>query len=691
MTLGVHPPASAGEPRPQPGMFGRVGLALSSPRVLPLVGFWLAGLGLFGGFRAGLLIASREALAGVTSAEILRCFWYGARFDGFPLGILGIPLALRLALAPAATVGGKRFRRTVSAYITVVLSLLLAVEIAGACFFLHYGFRLNWAAIDYCQFPREALGYIWSEYPVVWGLVGMAALVSGLFAILMRTVWRGAPPAGPAWQRPVLAIALVGFCVIGIRGGFQARPLHIGDAYLVSLNNVPSQLALNGIFSLAAEAATRRREASGRARLHPAPPPQRAVEVARKALFQPADVDLKADGNPLWRRTVTGRPMKDYNVAIILMEGMSGKAVGAMGGRPSQTPEFDALCREGLFFDRLYAVGGRTCRGLAGILCGHPDLAERSITHTRSQDRFMALPDVFLKRGYRTLFVTGGEPSWDNMKGFFSAGGIQEFIGQNDGPHTDLVNPWGQADEVTFEKAHQRFLEYGDQKFFAIILTTTNHEPFNAPAGRVPFVAGDSLEARTINCYRYADWAIGNFFRKARAAPYSRRTIFVLVADHGREFLSRWNMDFPGNRVPCLFLGPGIAPGRLSTAASQTDIPPTVLALLGGEFDHCFMGRDLLALKDDPGLALLGTNHVLGLVQGDRAAVMPPEGRAAFFRLGADSQERLADGDDAARCGDLREKMLALYFLSTQLFLDAKFCAPQKAGQAMPLAAQTAE
>jgi phosphoglycerol transferase MdoB-like AlkP superfamily enzyme len=689
MAAGVDLASTSGESRAAAGWSARVRCWLIGPRVLPLAVFWLAGLALFGGFRAGLLAASRNSLAGVTAAEIVRCFWFGMRFDGFPLGILGLVPALGLALASPRAVGCKWFRRTVTAYITAVLALLLLAEIAGACYFLHYGFRMYLVALNYCQFPREALGYVWSEYPVVWGLAGMAALVSGLFAVLMRTVWRGPAPAGPAWRRAVLALGLAGACIIAIRGGVQGKPLHIRDAYLVSTNNVPCQLALNGIFSLAAEARACRQESSGPARLHLARRPQRAAEVARQMLCQPADVDLKAEGNPLWRRTVTGRPRKDCNVVIIIMEGMSGSAVGALGGRPSQTPEFDALCREGLFFDRLYAVGGRTCRGLAGVLCGHPDLAEMSITHTLSQGRFMTLPGVFLKRGYRTLFVTGGDPSWDNMKGFFSAGGVEEFIGQNDGPHADLVNPWGQADEVTFEKAHRRLLEYGDRKFFATILTTTNHEPFNPPACRVAYVPGDSLEARTINCYRYADWAIGDFFRKARAAPYFKRTLFVLVADHGREFLSRWSMDVPGNCVPCLFLAPGlVAPGRISTVASQTDIPPTVLALLGGEFDHCFMGRDILAPKDDPGFALLGTNHVLGMVLGDRAVVMPPESRATFFRVSADGQERLAEGEDAARCAELREKMLSLYYLSTQLLLDATFCPPEEAGRVAPLEAQ---
>jgi phosphoglycerol transferase MdoB-like AlkP superfamily enzyme len=676
------------------GALARLGRAIMSQRLRALAVFALAGYVLFAGFRLGLLVAAPEPLVGVTLREFVRCFLVGFRFDSFPMGILCLPLALALGLAPNAAFGKTWFRRAIAGYVAIVLPVLVLTEIAGVCYFRQFGFRLNWFAMDYLRFPRETIGYIWEQYPVVWIGVGLAALGAGSYAVLMRLCWSGSAPAGSVWPRVLLSLVLVGSCVAGIRGGFDRKPLRIGTAYDVSMNNTVSQLALNNIFVVLVEAKAQWRQDRDKARQYPFPESARAAEVARKMFYQPADVDLKWEGNPLWRRTVTGRPTTDSNVVIIILEGVAGRPVGALGHTPSHTPNLDALCRQGLFFDRMYAVGARTCRALVGVLCGHPDVGDQTVLiQTRAQGHFMTLPDVLRARGYQTVFVYGGQPSWDNTKGFFAGGGIDEFIGQDDGPRGTEVNPWGVDDEVTYEKAHERFVRFGDRKFFATILTITNHEPFNAPAGRVEFIPGDSLEVKKLNCLRYADWALGQFFQRARQADYFKRTIFVVVTDHGRDFKSHWNMDVPDNRVPCVILAPGMAPnpvppGRFSAVASQADIPSTVLALLGGEFDHCFLGRNLLAVgPDDPGFALLHNNHVLGFVRGDRAITMPPESRATLFRVTNDGQEFLSETEAPAAYADLQEKMLSHYSLAYRLFLEVKFCPPEKSSPAAPPAA----
>jgi phosphoglycerol transferase MdoB-like AlkP superfamily enzyme len=258
--------------------------------------------------------------------------------------------------------------------------------------------------------------------------------------------------------------------------------------------------------------------------------------------------------------------------------------------------------------------------------------------------------------------------------------GVEEFVGQQDGPQGKLVNPWGVADELTFKKAHDRFLSYGDRKFFGVILTITNHEPFRAPTGRVEFVPGDSLEARKINCIRYSDWALGEFFRQAREAPYFKRTIFVLVADHGIEFSPATMIDAEGYRVPCVIYAPGIVPpGRIRAVASQTDISPTILALLGGEFDHCFMGRNLLAVPPDDGFAFLRNANMIGFVRGDRMIALPPMRTPVLYRLG-NGALGLIEGTTSEIAG-LQEQALSYHYLSAHLYLDRKYRSPEKAPQ----------
>jgi phosphoglycerol transferase MdoB-like AlkP superfamily enzyme len=656
-----HAQEAAGRTRAPSAGVGRRSI---SQRIRPLLVLGAVGLLVPAGFRLALLVLCRDALGGVAARDVARCLLLGIGFDGFALGLVGLPLAVALSAAPNLAFGLAWFRRTIAAYVTVLVAAMLFLEIAGTFFFLQFGLRLNGLVLDDLQAPREVLTYIWEQYPVAAVLLGTAVLGAGLYRALMWLFWRGPRPSLPAWPRRILGLLLCGVCVLGIGDSLHSQPLHLGRAYEASDNAVVTQLALNNIYNLVE--AARPEEAN---RLYPLPAAARAAEVTRGMLLQPQDTDLAVPGDPLRRRTATGWPQTDYNVVVILMEGMAGQPVGALGHSPSHTPHLDALCQEGLFFDRLYAVGSRTNRGLVGCLCGYPDLGEQSIMlQSHAPDRFPTLPGILKARGYRTLLVYSGRTTWDNARGFFGRCGIEEFLGQEDWPDEPEVNAWGVSDEATFRKAHERFLRYGDRKFFAAILTITNHPPYTAPPGRVKFLPGDSPEVRKLNCYRYADGALGEFFRLARQADYFKRTIFVLVADHGRDLASRRLLDVPGFRVPCVIYAPGIVPpGRVSTVASQTDIAPTVLSLLGGEFEHGFLGRDLLAARSDEGCAVLHLDRVLALVRDDRAVVLRPNAKPRVFRVGPTEMEPVAD--DAAV---LEEQTLSCYSIARRLYLDAR-------------------
>jgi len=654
-----------------------------SQRIRALALFAAGVYFLFAVSRAVILVAYRGELQNVPAWEIVRCFLVGAQFDSFTVGVAGIPLAVALAVAPNLAFPRRWFRRVITAYVTVLLAVLVFLLIAGAYFFFQFGFRMNWIAIDYLQFPREVFGYIWDQYPVVWVMLGIAALAAGLYWALGRILWSGPTPTAPIWPRPLLALFLVGLCVMGIRGSFDSKPLHVGRAYVVSDNSIVSQAALDDVYALMAAARTELANRSAKALQFRFPPDERMDQVVRDLLYQPEDTDLKAPRNPLWRRTATGRPMADSNVVVILAEGMSGRGVGALGHAPSYTPNFDALCRDGFFFDHMYAVGNRTNRAMVSVLCGYPDCRSRSVMiQSRAQGHFLTLPGLLRDRGYKTLFAYGGRNTWDNTKGFFVDGGqIEDFIGQDDIYDEAEVNPWGVSDEITFRKAHEQFLSYGDRKFFGAILTITNHEPFHAPPipGQDP-IPGDSLEVCKLNCYRYADWALGRFFEWARAAPYFKRTVFVIVADHGRDFAPDQYVDLPAYRVPCVIYAPGIVPpGRLSTVCSQTDVAPTVLGLLGGEFDHGFFGRNLLAAPSGEGFAFAYVNDMLGWVSGRRAAVLMPDRPPMLFRITDSDQDPASETEIAADMPPLREKMLSIYGVASRLYDEVRYCSPEKA------------
>jgi len=115
--------------------------------------------------------------------------------------------------------------------------------------------------------------------------------------------------------------------------------------------------------------------------------------------------------------------------------------------------------------------------------------------------------------------------------------------------------------------------------------------------------------------------------------------------------------------------------------ASQTDIPPTILGLLGGEYEHCFFGRDVLRVPEGEGFALLHEDVHLAFVQDDLALALRPgsKHKPILYRVGPFDMEPLAPGEaDPQKEASLKEKMLSYYKMARHLYVRGAFCAPQR-------------
>jgi len=658
---------------------------LLSRRLRPLLIVSLYGFLIFPVFRVALFLVSREAVQNTTVWEIGVCFAYGFQFDAVVVGYMMLPMVLMLGLAPGVSFFNKRFRRTVTIYATAVMTLALVLEIANVVFFVNLRRRLNWASFNY---PRrhawETVMLIWRTYP--FGVILLVPAMAGglylVYRVLRHHFWRGRLTFNARRQRLALTAVLAGLCVLACRSTLGRFPLRPGSESH-SGNNVVNEASGNTFFSMYHAGKSIIKDGEDEKGFYDLPPVDEALKVAAELLFQEGDQAAPYPNRPLRRRIVTGKPMQDHNVVVIVMEGQSNEPVGALGHGWTHTPELDEICRRGMFFDQLYAVGARTSRGLTGVLVGHPDLGGISLLERdEAQGRFQTLFGVFASRGYSTLFITGSDPNFDNMKNFFSAAGAGMIIGK-DQIGLEPAGAWGAPDEMVFQKAHERFVSMGREKFFAAILTVSNHKPYSIPAGRTAMLPETSEENRILNAYRYADWALGEFFREARGAEYFRNTIFVIVSDHGHgEYLHMDRaIDIPGYRMPCVFYAPGIiSPRRIMTIASQTDIAPTLLAMLGGTYEHSFLGRDILRVAPGDGFALLHEDRHIGFIRPGRALVTGPINRRdkprvvpEMFDVTMFDMYPIAPGQaDPNQTAVMRRRMLSLYTVALQQYLTVK-------------------
>jgi phosphoglycerol transferase MdoB-like AlkP superfamily enzyme len=256
---------------------------------------------------------------------------------------------------------------------------------------------------------------------------------------------------------------------------------------------------------------------------------------------------------------------------------------------------------------------------------------------------FFTLASVLGQHGYSTEFIYGGAANFDDMRAFFLGNGFDRVIEQRDFIQPSFVATWGVSDEDLVERANEEFRRPRDRPFFALLLSSSNHEPFEIPVGRIePY--NSPLHTRE-NAIKYADHAIGHFFALARREAYFANTVFVVVADHDARVKGAPLVPLERFRVPALVIGPGVPVGPYDRVASQIDLAPTLLGLMGIAATLPTPGRNLLRLPDDdPGRALMqyGLSH--GFRVGNRLVVHQPQRTAQSFRI--DGGELVPIDDD---------------------------------------------
>jgi phosphoglycerol transferase MdoB-like AlkP superfamily enzyme len=283
--------------------------------------------------------------------------------------------------------------------------------------------------------------------------------------------------------------------------------------------------------------------------------------------------------------------------------------------------------------EECFAVGSRTTRGFGAIVSGYPDLPGKSVsTRPQAEGTFLTLGSVLKSRGYETMFIYGGQPSYDHRQAFLGSNGYTRMVFKNDFVARTFKTGLGYCDEDLYSQAHLEFQKYKEKPFFATLLTLSFHQEYAIPAGKITPEPASTPSHDQIDAIRYTDWAIGRFIEQASAAPYFKNTIFVFVADHMGGFKELPNTA-ASYRVPFLIYAPGIVqPARVSGVCSQIDVAPTIMHLLGGSYEHCFFGSSVLGREPDSGFAWILNGQQLIFINGLRhGVIISPGDHNTFF------------------------------------------------------------
>jgi phosphoglycerol transferase MdoB-like AlkP superfamily enzyme len=208
--------------------------------------------------------------------------------------------------------------------------------------------------------------------------------------------------------------------------------------------------------------------------------------------------------------------------------------------------------------------------------------------------------------------------------------GFQKIVDENDYDDAVFMGSWGASDEDLFRHADAEFSRPRDGRpFFSLVFTTSNHSPYEFPDGRIELY--DAEKNTVNNAVKYADYALGKFFETARASNYWDDTVFLVVADHNSRVYGANLVPIEHFHIPALVLGADIAPAVFEPVASQIDLPPTLLSLIGISAEHPMIGHDLTlpAAAHATGRAMMQYYDTQAYMQGDDVVVLrkdlPPE------------------------------------------------------------------
>lgn len=541
----------------------------------------------------------------------------------------GVPAMFTLLLAGPHAIG-RGWMQLMRIWLTVGLWLMLFLEISTPSFVTEYGVRPNRLYVEYLIYPKEVLSMLWAgrKAELLLAVVFSGAVLTGgwwLSGRLLRDL------SFPRWYwRPAFALLILAIGFLGARSSLGHRAL---NPAMVAFAEDPlvNSLTVNSAYSLFFAIKQMGAEEDA-GQFYGEMTEQKVLEVMRKESGRPAS-DFNSDLLPSQTFNEASFQGKPKNLVILLQESLGAQFVGSLGGLPL-TPNIDALSQQGWAFEQLYATGTRSVRGIEAVLTGFtPTPAQAVVKLGKSQTNFFTIADLLKQRGYDTSFIYGGESHFDNMRSFFLGNGFTTIVEQKDFTNPVFKGSWGASDEDLMAKADETFRELHKQgkPFFSLVFSSSNHDPFEFPDNRIALY--EPPKQTRNNAAKYADYAIGEFFKKARNSEYWKDTLFLVIADHDSRVSGASLVPIPRFHIPGVIVGDGIAPKKDPRIVSQIDMAPTLLSLMGISADYPMLGKDLTRMPADwPGRAIMQYDKNFALMRGQDVVILQPERPAEGYR-----------------------------------------------------------
>lgn len=460
------------------------------------------------------------------------------------------------------------FKRVLSGYVLVILSVFTTVLVANIFLYQSWGTLINSRAVGFIADPAEMFASL-TLVELVGAILSIALVVLFFFKIFFG-IMSGSflQHTNSVFAKLFSFMMLVVLTTLMLRGGWQQIPINESSAYFshdVRLNHI----ATNPVWFLGHNL-------------------KQAHETDKNSFtfYNQKEADSLVEN--LYNKSSSDNSISILNntkpnIVFIMLESYTADFIKSLGGDEHTAPQFEKLVGDGLLFTNIYSSGFRTDQAFVSVLSGFPAQPDKSIIRYPEKTRFLpSLPSALKKQGYYSSFYYGGELGFSNLYSYLTNCGFDKVTGKNSFPPEQYNSKWGAHDEFVLSKQLSD-LQDMKQPFFSVVMTLTSHEPYESPVA-TPFTGSDPA-SRFRGVAWYTDKCLGEYFVKAKKQTWYNNTLYVIVADHGHLLpKQRMYIDPASRHIPLLLTGGALKSEyrnkKITITGNQNDIAATLLKQL---------------------------------------------------------------------------------------------------------------
>ena len=577
---------------------------------------YLLLIAIYFAFRVALLLLNLDRVGETTAWEVIQAFVMGVRFDIVTIGfVIAIPTII-LAIFSFFGKKSRLFEQIYTWVLTICFTITFGICAADIPYFDQFFDRFNITAFEWMATGDSVFVFKMIFEEPTYILMMLPVLASGfVFWYFCNKILKNSTD----WESVnyvrcgIATVLLWGLVFIGMRGRLNEKsPIMVGTAYFGN-NAMLNQLGLNPNFTLA------------RSYLDSKDPDNQKVNFmsdyeAIVTVQKYMGIEDPDEDFPIARKVVNDGESNDYNVIVVIMEGMSYNKTAHGGNTHNLTPFLDSLMDNSLSFNNCYTTGTHTYCGIYSTSVSYPVIFRNQALKRIPVLQYDGLAATLQRNGYQTAYFTTHDKEFDNVAGFLSQNGVDRIVSQADYPFSEVKTTLGVPDDYMFRFAMPIFDEMASngRPFCATMMTASDHGPFYIPDYFTP--KNDDVRYQITE---YADWSLRRFIEMASEKPWFDNTLFVFVADHGAALDTDYSIPLSYFHTPLVFYMPKhLQSVEAECVASQMDVFPTIMGILGKSYVNNTFGIDLR--KENRRYAYFMGDDKYGVLDGEWLLINKP-------------------------------------------------------------------